>query len=130
MDKSKFITPLAHVCSVFSTDEDRIKKHSKEWEKITCKHPTPWPAQGTWDKDILNKMEGIIEAKYKGKKKDKRKATLKYFKLFKEREEEGDLRGPRRNPFTTPTYKERNSPSAPPHHPTTLDPMGEPFILS
>lgn len=52
------------------------------------------PRQGTWDKDILNKMEGIIEATYKGQRKQKRQTTLQYFKLFKEKNDEEETRKP------------------------------------
>lgn len=108
---------LDHVCAVFHVDADRIRKHNKECLKLTRKHARPWPEEGTWDKDQIADMKKIIGYNYKGLQKDKREATLKLFKLFKEVDEkEEDIKVQKRNPFAVPqgASSETPMPSAPP----------------
>lgn len=106
-------SPLDYVCAAFALDRDKIRKHNKEWVTLTKKHSETWPEQGSWDEERIAGMEKVIEKNYKGTKKDKRMATLNYFKLFqpKEREEtgpaviSGESNGPTAPPPPPPPYQ-------------------------
>lgn len=103
-------TPLDYVCAAFSIERDRIRKHNKEWARLTKKHSEVWPEEGSWEENCIKSMEKVIEKSYKGTKRGKRLATLNYFKLFRPKEEEKEGK---RNPFAVKTER-CTKPTAPP----------------